>query len=211
MKTGHYTLFCIGTLLLALVIGGLIGVSSSPVVAVVLPLMFALLSAGGAAFVVLGKDDGAAVAAGKVSRRERAQFLGLQYIAFALGFIPGVYLGVGAKFHSVQIWGSPSAPQVAYTEIEIRDPKELAAAIALDERMISDRVPLAARQKVLIGLHAATAQRRDSKTSALSPEDSSGFDDIIKGLQKDTKGAGKKPGDIGPVALGPGVSTETTT
>jgi hypothetical protein len=232
MSSPEYRWFYVGTGLLAFVIGSLIGVSASPVVGVTVPLLFALISAGGALYVIVGKEnplpasedaDKALTHAARPpvlpvspqQRRQRAGFLGKQSIAFAIGVLPGIWLGAWAKLHSDEIWGR-NTPEVAIVDFQFTDARDLAANMALDERLISEHIGLAARKRLLSTLHDAVLRRRSSDTLALAADDAAAADAVLKSLQLDARPAGdkkaeeKKP-EFGPVALGPDNSNEKTT
>jgi hypothetical protein len=233
MSSPEFRWFYAGTAALALVIGSLIGVSASPVVGVTVPLLFALLSAGGAIYVVMGKDDatppldsrdaGQTQAPARPSsplssyqRRGRAGFLGKQLVAFAVGVLPGIWLGAGAKLHSETVWGQRSVPEAAIIDLNFTDARDLAATMALDERLMGQRVGLVARKRLLTALHDAVNKRRNSDTLALAADDAAAADSVLKSLQREAKPPGEKKADekkeeFGPVALGPDTSNEKTT
>ncbi|MBJ3774930.1 hypothetical protein [Acuticoccus mangrovi] len=107
------TAYFLGCVALGMVAGFLVGASASPVVGVVLPLLFSLLgSAGGV--LALTFDPGTAEA------RRRFRLLGLSALAFALPFLVGVFPGIavrtGAPLSAV-IRGSPEAPVIDPTAI----------------------------------------------------------------------------------------------
>jgi hypothetical protein len=169
--------FYIGTGLLALVVGVLIGVSSSPVVGVVVPLLFALLTAGGGLYVILGKDGEAT--SSPHSRVKRASFMGKQLVTFALGLAPGLWGGVWVKVHGDTVWQPDMEPRkAAVTGLTFTDPRALAGFIELDRRLIFLSVPLAERQRMLTGLHAAMA-KRSGDDALLAASDATAIDTIL--------------------------------
>src|SRR5271165_3836125 len=197
MRSPEYRWFYAGTFLLALVIGTLVGVSASPVVGVTVPLLFALLSAGGALYVIMGKDEpapasespegGQAHAPPRPSlplsphrRRERAGFMGRQMLAFAVGMLPGIWLGAWAKLHSETLWGKNTAPDAAFVDLHFTDARDLAASMALDERLMREHVGLAARKRILSTLHDAITKRRSADTLALAADDAAAADSVLK-------------------------------
>lgn len=219
MNSTEFRWFYAGTALLALVIGALIGVSASPVVGVTVPLLFALLSAGGALYVVLGKDEpattptpGPADAAAAPAahppplsprqRRQRAAFLGKQFIAFAAGILVGVWIGVWVKLHSENVWGIRPNQEAAIIELDFTDARDLASTLVLDERLIAAHVPLDKRHSLLTKLHEAVANRRGKDDQSLASDDASAALAVLNALTKKTQQTEeKKSDDIGPVAI----------
>ena len=91
--------YLIGIGAMGLIIGLLSGISESPIVSVLLPLLFALITAGGNLYIVWGqKADDQDVT--RRIRSERARFLGSQLVTFSSTFVMGLWCGVLAKFNS---------------------------------------------------------------------------------------------------------------
>ncbi len=108
--------FYVGIILMALMIGLLSGVSESPVVATLLPLLFGLITAGGNLYVLWGKKAEDETPK-KKERETRARFLGTQFVLFAVFFLVGMWSGVYIKFHPQMFW--PYATSVpVYIEIQ---------------------------------------------------------------------------------------------
>ena len=196
MSEPEFKWFYVGTVLLALVIGALVGVSASPVVGVAVPLLFALLTAGGALYVVLGKEE---AASSTRDRRQRAAFMGKQLVAFALGVIPGIWLGAFAKIHSETVWGTAPRQESAIIGLNYTDARELAASILLDERLVAAHIPVTERKKMLSTLHqAVVARAQKTPDQNLTAADAAAMDSVSKTLP-----SGKAPPEkqnIGPVA-----------
>lgn len=125
--------FYFGAFLLALTLGILTGISASPVVAVIIPLVFSILTAGGAIYVIRG--GAAETPSNSIDQRMRAGFLGKQLTVFALGFIVGLWTGVAGKFHAPSIWFIKTTESPSYSVMKINNMLLLSAAIDLDNRM----------------------------------------------------------------------------
>jgi hypothetical protein len=150
--------FYTGVFALALVLGLLAGITASPVVGTLIPLLFALLTAGGAIYVVKGGEPGK-TASDAAEQHLRASFLGRQLASFAIGFIIGLYAGVTVKFSPERIWTLDAAAGPAYSAMTFPDPTVLAAALELDNRMRMSGMPLAERRRIFSELDAAFRYR----------------------------------------------------
>ena len=142
-------------------VGGLLGfltsASSSPVVATVLPLIFALVSAGGALYIVAGGSRESPVALDLV--RERAEFLGKQFLFFSIGFGMGIWPGAAIKFHASSVWFLDTNSKPAYSEIEPSDIRLLAAVITLDDRMKASGLGFESRRRILEDVNQKIVER----------------------------------------------------
>jgi hypothetical protein len=164
-----FTILAIGVLLFAGMIGLLAGVSASPVVAALLPLLFALLTAGGGIWLI--RSDAKVLLLSK----RHALALGLQLLAFIIGFLPGLWAGIYVRFYPDTV-GLPSrAP--AYDKLEFTDPLLLAWMISLDERMKASNLPFPRRQQILgrlfesINKEGLSSEEIESLTAILNPSE----------------------------------------
>jgi hypothetical protein len=144
----------LGVLLLGLLAGTLTGISASPVVGPLLPLLFALLSTGGG-FWYLKSSTGSGW--DRTSQR-KALLLGLQLIVFVFGFTPGLWLGAAAKLHSDRIWHVESARHPSYGSLKFTDVRLLAVVIRLDDQMERAGLAQEQRQRILEQLVATMAK-----------------------------------------------------
>jgi hypothetical protein len=170
--------FYLGTSMLALIVGVLIGVSSSPVVAVVVPLLFALLSAGGGLYIILGKDAEAEVTSR--ARVQRAAFMGKQLVSFALGVGLGLWCGVWAKVHGNDLWAA--SPESTIVGLSFSDTRALVGLLELDRRLQNAGVQHAERMRLLSQLNAAINARTDKAKAALADSDSEALEELLKNL-----------------------------
>src|SRR5437867_3261544 len=131
-------LFLIGLAVMGLVAGFLSGISATPIVSVILPLIFALVTAGGGFFVVCGKRNGDENAT-KEDRAARARFLGIQMLGFGPCFLAGLWLGVYAKFNADSVWPRYSET-VVYPHFSTSSPAILQYLRSLDLALMSDGV-----------------------------------------------------------------------
>lgn len=145
----------LGVLLLGLLAGTLTGISASPVVGPLLPLLFALLSTGGG-FWYLKSSTGNGW--DRASQR-KALLLGLQLIVFVLGFAPGLWLGAAAKLHSDRIWHVDSSRHPSYGSLRFTDVRLLEAVIRLDAQMERAGLAQEQRRRILEQLVATIAKR----------------------------------------------------
>jgi hypothetical protein len=141
-------LYIAGMGLIGVVIGLLTGASSSPVVAVILPLLFTLMTAGGNFYVVWGERQREADAPSR-DRSARAKFLGGQLTVFAVGFLVGVWSGILAKLRPDLLW----PVQVGRPAYAAMTPSPTFASLPvyrhLDNVLVSDGVPYAKRLELL--------------------------------------------------------------
>lgn len=157
----------LGILAFAGIIGFLTGVSSSPIVATVVPIIFTVLTAGGTIYSVLGKDD----APNQKSGHERARFLGFQLLTFALGFFLGLWSGVAVKFNPDAIWLFRQKSTPAYSSMGYTDVRFLATAIELDRRMIKSGLNIDDRSKIFEQIDTARHERRKAFIAAKQKTD----------------------------------------
>jgi hypothetical protein len=144
-------LFFIGLALMGLLTGFLSGISATPVVSIMLPLLFALVTAGGGFYVVWGKRDGDE-AVTKRDRVTRARFLGMQMVGFVPCFLAGVWLGVYAKFNPDCVWPR-SSNTLVYPQWSFSDPSLLQYFRTLDVTLLNDGVSVSDRSRILHVLH----------------------------------------------------------
>jgi hypothetical protein len=149
----------LGVLLLGLLAGTLAGISASPVVGPLLPLLFALLSTGGG-FWYLKSSTGSGW--DRTSQR-KALLLGLQLIVFVLGFAPGLWLGAAAKLHSDRIWHVDSARHPSYGSLKFTDVRLLEVVIRLDAQMERGGLAREQRQRILEQLVTTIAKRASAE------------------------------------------------
>ena len=103
MYKKHYLHLFVGIALVAFVIGSISGLSSDPIVKILLPLIFSLFTAGGAVYVVIANEKHEKKDTPS-ERANRAKLLGLQLISFSIGFGPGLYCGLYAQIHANEIF-----------------------------------------------------------------------------------------------------------
>jgi hypothetical protein len=136
---------------MGLVAGFLSGISATPIVSVVLPLIFALVTAGGGFYVVWGKRDADENVA-KEDRAARARFLGVQMLGFGPCFLAGLWLGVYAKFNSDSVWPR-HLETVIYPRFSTSSPAVLQYLRSLDLALMRDGVAVGDRNKILQALY----------------------------------------------------------
>jgi len=156
-------------------------------VSVVLPLIFALVTAGGGFYVVWGRG-GADENVTKQDRAARASFLGIQMLGFGPCFLAGLWLGVYAKFNSDSVW-PPHSETVVYPRFSASSPAVLRYLRSLDITLMSDGVAVGDRTKILQALydHRETWQARTSElVENLKPQPT-----------KESKGTGASGGASG--------------
>jgi hypothetical protein len=146
--------FGIGLGAIAFAIGLLTGMSSSPVVASLIPLLFTLITAGGIA---------AAVKGGSSLPFKSPKDYGLGLIVFALAFLLGLYAGVFSKLHAGSIWFREATSKPAYQNLNYSDFRLLAVALKLDNEMIASGLPPESRQAVFDQLQLAMAKRAQQR------------------------------------------------
>lgn len=194
-RASQYAALYFGIFLLALVIGLVTGMTVTPVVGVVVPLLFSLLTAGGAVFVIAGKEEPGGKA-GPTERSARAGLLGKQLIAFAFGFALGLWLGVAGKYHASAVWLREEGPKPVFQDLSAKytDLGLLAAVMELDGKMAVSGVSADSRKAVLEAVVTAVRGRADEK-GAISERDASAIADILKPPAKVASSA-KGLGDV---------------
>lgn len=155
--------FFLGITFIAFVIGLLTGISNSPVVSTVAPLIFSLLTAGGIVYVGLGESNRND---SLLDRVRRFKFLGLQLIFFSIGFILGGYIGVWCKFNSDKVWPSENKKyEVAFKGIEIKDFRVAYILADLDYKYFKLGLPFDERQELLTSLNNSSIEKMERKPS----------------------------------------------
>lgn len=132
---------------LALTIGLVSGLSSSPIVSTLIPVLFTLVTAACSVYV-----SHTAVADEKLRRAElleKSRFIGVQLCCFVLGFLIGLSLGIGIRLHSASIWFAQERVQPAYESMNYTDVRALAAALKLDGMMIHSGLGKKDRRAIL--------------------------------------------------------------
>ncbi len=151
--------FVFGLGLMALTIGFISGLSSSPVVAVLLPLLFALATAGGNLYVVFGKE--ATAERDSESRKDRAIFIGSQLSIFSIFFLSGLWLGVKIKIDPSLLWKTSTATSL-YSDYVSQDPEFTIILRSFDIMFAADGINEEERNVLL----AAIFEQRESFKSA---------------------------------------------
>ena len=149
-------IFGIGLICISSTIGFMAGLTSGPIVATLMPLLFALATAGGNIYVVYGqgqKDN--PVPAGE--RRLRARFIGAQLLIFSLAFLPGLWFGVHVKFHSLIAWPTKNTKAV-YTDVACTDPAMLSLLRQVDAMLAGDGVTETVRREKIKAIHDSRTQ-----------------------------------------------------
>ena len=136
---------------MGLLTGFLSGISATPIVSVVIPLIFTLATAGGGFYIIWGRHEGDE-SVSKRDRHVRARFLGIQMAAFAPCFIIGLWGGVYVKFNSDRIWSQHSESPV-YPRFSTSDPSLLLYLRSVDATLLRDGVSVADRIKILQALY----------------------------------------------------------
>lgn len=153
--------FYCGTFAMALVIGLLSGVSASPVVAVIIPLLFSAVTAGGAVYAFNANENVAA---------SRKTFLGINTLLFSVGFLLGLWLGVAAKFNPSSVWPGIGKPTFIYSELQHADVTTLVALIELERRMIDTGTNASVRKEILEEI-VESINKRKGEDGTLDPDD----------------------------------------
>lgn len=166
----NFSLFFLGVFLIAGVIGLLTGLTASPVVSVLIPLIFSLLTAGGAVYVERGMQP-SGTKAPPGDRRKRASVLGLQLVAFSLGFLVGLWPGSAAKLHPEKVWFFEGKVTPAYGEFHFEDLRVLTAVIALDEKMKSSGLALESRRTIIEAVYTALRDRMKANGGTIVSSD----------------------------------------
>jgi len=156
-----YRLFFTGLGMTALVIGMLTGLSYSPVVATVVPLLFTLVTAGGVFLRRKEERDGADSSLPVFTPKGH----GLALIVFSMGFAIGIYAGVGAKLHWKKLWFGGAEP--AFAEVEITDFRILAAAVEAEQRLVDAGVETAQRKAIFSKLFSSMAERETARRNVI--------------------------------------------
>ncbi len=171
------TVLAVGIFLLGSLIGALAGLSASPVVAPLLPLLFTLLTAGGGVWVARAGTKSSA--SPERERQRHILTLGIALVAFVSGFIPGLWTGIAAKLHPDKVWFLEDRRQPAYGEISFEDPRLLAAAISLDTRMEAAGLGLEKRRQILGQVFNAIVKRAKA-AKAMTKEDIEALNAILR-------------------------------
>ena len=150
-RLAEVALYVIGIFFMGILTGALSGASVSPVVCVLLPLLFTMLAAGGN-FVVIWGNRNEDNRINKLARNQRANFLGLQFLSFSIGFLAGLWIGVYAKYNAETVWRTDYRP--AYSALPAHDPDTLKLLRDIDAILTIDRVRYDDRQRILESLHA---------------------------------------------------------
>lgn len=152
-------LFGVGAI--AFTIGLTTGISASPVVGVLIPLLFGLLTAGGGVYVVKNLP----------ALREAGTSLGAYLVVFSLAFLVGLWAGSAAKLHPEQVWFFEDRVRPAYGELEAFDLRVTAAFLRLDRQMSQSGLRFEERVRVLRKLQDRIKSRLDSDTGGLASTD----------------------------------------
>lgn len=153
--------FYCGTFTMALVIGLLTGVSASPVVTVIIPLLFSAVTAGGAVYTFNSNENISA---------SRKLFLGVNGLLFSSGFIIGLWFGVAAKLNPTSVWPVIEKPAFIYSEIKQVDATMLIALIEIERRMIGVGTSTEKRREVL-GKIVESINKRRHEDGTLDSDD----------------------------------------
>lgn len=167
----------VGIFLLGSLIGALAGLSSSPIVAPLLPLLFTLLTAGGGLWVAISGTKSTAPA--ERERLRQMSTLGISLVAFVVGFIPGLWVGIAAKLHPDKVWFLQDTRRPAYGDLSFDDPRLLAATINLDRRMESEGLGQAKRRQILSQVLNGIRERT-KVASSMTPQDLDALNAILK-------------------------------
>ncbi len=166
-----------------LMIGTLTGISQSPVVAVLLPLVFSLATAGGAVYIARAPQKSDALLGPTMPAR--ARLLAVQLLAFSAGFLPGLWLGVDAKFSPSAYWAVNRPPtfEPRFSEYKFKEIEVLRAARAVDVELFRAQVPGPERRRLLKDwLDAIDARRVDGE---LSTADASAIETLLGAVKEE--------------------------
>ena len=167
-------LFLCGLALMAGLIGFLSGLSSSPIIDTLLPLLFALITAGGNAYILLGKGDKKADLKLGVDA-QRAGFIGAQLLIFTLFFLPGLWTGVAVKFNPDSLWPQPKNKPI-YADISDDNPAVVNLLRTYDITMINDGIGKEKRKKILLEIHKTKTKWADKTNLLTNTKTSHGID-----------------------------------
>lgn len=152
----------VGVFAIAVAIGLISGMSSSPVVATLIPVLFSLVTGTGlvvsAGRTGEGYDREESTARSSTATDEdsdRGARLGRQLALFAAGFVLGIGFGIGARLYVEYVWSQQSQP--AYNAAQYTDAGALSAAIALDKAMIATGLCRDERARLLRELKPAAS------------------------------------------------------
>jgi hypothetical protein len=169
-----WTLLLVGIALVGFLVGALTGMSSSPVVGTLIPVLFSLVSSASGLIVAKRASTERARAAKRgVAPEEMSpglimKLMGAQILAFCLGFLPAVWLGVRAKLHPDSFFGEVTRPAPAYTEVDIADLRLLEALRILDGRLINSGMKFDDRKRMFAELVKAMKRRREVAATRLT-------------------------------------------
>ena len=155
-KLGFMVLF-LGIFLFAMLIGGLTGISSSPVLTTVIPLIFSIFTAGGAIYSIKLNLD-------KTLAASTITFVGSQLIIFSVGFSLGVWGGVSLKLAPEDFWNVSASRSPAYADLNFTDFRLLSAALELDKRMVKSGLNEIDRKKIFDEIENARISRKEKAT-----------------------------------------------
>ena len=172
-----YALFFLGVFSIASIIGLLTGLSASPVVSVLIPLIFGLITAGGAIYIARGAETAGTTTPS--DRQERALVLGVQLIAFSLGFILGLWPGSAAKLHPEKVWLLEARVKPAYGDLKFEDLRVLAAVIELDQKMKASGLEREGRQAIIKSIYDAIQKRALDGNGVIAASDLEGVKAIL--------------------------------
>jgi hypothetical protein len=140
----------VGFFFIALSIGIANGISASPVMSVVIPLIFSLLTFGGGFYVFI-----------KDLNTSAQKSIGTFFIAFSLGYISGLWGGAHLKMNSTMLIADENQP--AYSEYEYTDVRLLSSFYKLDEMMLKSGLVKNKRKRILDDLFDSIIRRKESK------------------------------------------------
>lgn len=177
MGKGTHVLLGAALIVFGLIVGLLTGISQSPVVAVLLPLIFSLATAGGAVYIARAPQKSDALLGPTMAAR--ASLLAGQLLAFSLGFLPGLWLGVDAKLSPGAYWGAAARPvfEPSFSEFSFKEIELLRAARAVDIDLFRAKVGKAERRRILKELLGAIDARRVG--GDISSGDTSAIGDLL--------------------------------
>ena len=149
-------LLAVGLASIAVTIGILVGLSATPVVGSMIPLLFTLVTAGGVAAAVVRTSQG-------LPRMQSLAGCGLGLAVFSFAFLAGLYLGVAAKLHWRSFWLASDRYEPAYQTLAYTDLRLLAAAIKLDKDMVASGLEYDNRALIFSSVRDAMAQRAQQR------------------------------------------------
>lgn len=134
----------------------LTGLSSTPIITIVVPLIFSIFTAGGAIYVIKNEKDKKPHSLGF-----KSTFLGLQLLSFTVGFSLGVWTGVQLKIKPDVIWSSNVLENPVYADMRFTDSRMLLAAMKLDALMIHSGLKTEQRKEIFENLEKAQKKRSE--------------------------------------------------